>query len=261
MGVIAKFTILNTVTGREISNYISDDPNLKNAVFIDKPLPQEVLRAIGENKKEFIFTDAIYQIINFEDMTPKPQPEAKWDNDKNILYLLKSTDFIYGDANCPRCAKEVELITVLTQNMNDGECRLRGVMFCAECLKCFYKKKDFQDFLNKERPIIRHTSYGDIAQTFGWNGSSLLSELGYKADGTVSQRIRQSIINTIIINGFWKTTDVADFLEWLLRQRRKKCPEAATIWQDDLDWLYKNYYRKASQGAYIPLAPSLIKRR
>lgn len=70
-----------------------------------------------------------------------------------------------------------------------------------------------------------------------WNEDSILSRVGYSADGTQSNKVRILCINKAIDGRMEKALEVLMHLRWLADDRGRRCVRAESIWKEDMEYV------------------------
>lgn len=85
---------------------------------------------------------------------------------------------------------------------------------------------------------------------FGWQESHPLRYIyGYSVQKGISEIERQIALRQAIRKNGLGLRAVAEHIAWLIKERKRhrgnRMEEAIERWEDDLDWLYENFYKKS----------------
>jgi len=138
---------------------------------------------------------------------------------------------------------------VKVQNGDKTSFAYINLHYCKNCNKYYILKKSLEQYEARYGNIFirrRYTPGGSGGQSqHSYEPDSILSEWGYKADGSLSSSQRQGILSFMMQDGIEDKSDIASLLSYFIETRSKRCPYAAELWKEDLE--YVNEYRLDEQ--------------
>lgn len=270
--IVGKMTLLRSDDEIISYNVCTDKKEQDNEFYvyhIDVPIISKAVESHKNNLKNFILNKYSYTILDIKILDI-------FNNDfgKEKIISLEKTAVIhlvsqqsFGDIkfHCPSCRTEgagtVEVVTVMLERLSSSKNKIpfQGVLNCKRCGYFFANKHMFEEFLKKYKYDIVaprkdiKIKNNNIFYSSNWNGAadSPLSRYGYTADGTLNDKKRREVISYLVTNKITSIHSIQNLLSGFLYGRKKRNPNAARIWQSDLDWLNKNFSSGKNYNGFI----------
>lgn len=124
-----------------------------------------------------------------------------------------------------------------------------NIHYCENCNKYYTLKKSLEQYETRYGSIFIRRRYMPTESSgrarHSYEPDSILSEWGYKADGSLSTSQRQGILAFMMRDDIEDKSDIASLLSYFIETRSKRCPYATELWEEDLE--YVNAYRLDEQ--------------
>ena len=115
-------------------------------------------------------------------------------------------------------------------------------LYCKECDEYYINEQTYNSIKHKGtlcHRVVTENEYLKVRKNYNsWNDKSILSSYGYNvnAQDDLSDQERHDIIAFVIENNICTSEEILSFLEWLVRKRGYRFPDAANKWERDIEF-------------------------